>query len=268
MLVAVLLVGAWLGWLVRSARIQREAVAVIQRAGGDVAYDWVPNKDGKAVLRGSRWAPKWLVDRIGIEYFGYIRAITLLEATGPSIAAATHFPGLDRLDLGGKSLCDADLTSRRELTQSSALRAYTAPTSEAGVGGLSRFTNLRFLTLVRSGISDKGLVHLERMTKLSILQISGNQAISDAGLAHLSGLTKLRYVDLSDTNVTDVGLAQLSKLPNVSYLDLSRTKVSDAGLVHVKDLIRLSTLVVRGTRVTKSGASELERARPQLTVER
>jgi hypothetical protein len=261
-------VGGWLAWIVHGARRQREAVAVIQRAGGVVQYDWVPNKDGKTVLRDSPWAPKWLVDRIGIDYFGYIRAITLVEATGPSIVAATHFPGLDRLILGGKNLRDADLTPRREVTQFSALSAYITPTSEAGVGGLSRFTNLQFLALVRSGISDKSLVHLERMTKLRILLISGNQAISDAGVAHLRGLTKLRYVDLSDTKITDLGLAQLSKLPIVSYLDLSRTKVSDAGLVHVKDFIRLSTLVVRGTQVTESAASELARAIPRLTVVR
>jgi hypothetical protein len=34
MIVVLLLVGGWLGWLVRSARIQREAVAAITTAGG------------------------------------------------------------------------------------------------------------------------------------------------------------------------------------------------------------------------------------------
>ena len=31
--------GAWLGWLVRSARVQCEAVATIERAGGHVVYE-------------------------------------------------------------------------------------------------------------------------------------------------------------------------------------------------------------------------------------
>jgi internalin A len=34
LILLVLVVGVWLGWIIRSARIQREAVAAIQRAGG------------------------------------------------------------------------------------------------------------------------------------------------------------------------------------------------------------------------------------------
>lgn len=40
LLVLVLVIGAGLGWIVRAARIQREAVAAITRAGGSVKYDW------------------------------------------------------------------------------------------------------------------------------------------------------------------------------------------------------------------------------------
>jgi len=38
MIVIVLVIGGWLGWLVRNARIQRDAVAAITKAGGDVIY--------------------------------------------------------------------------------------------------------------------------------------------------------------------------------------------------------------------------------------
>ena len=40
LVVLVLVIGGWLGWIVRSARIQREAVAAIEKAGGRVKYDW------------------------------------------------------------------------------------------------------------------------------------------------------------------------------------------------------------------------------------
>ena len=40
LIVAVLLIGGWLTWVVRSARLQLEAVAAIQRPGGLVRYDW------------------------------------------------------------------------------------------------------------------------------------------------------------------------------------------------------------------------------------
>jgi hypothetical protein len=40
LVVGVLIIGAGLSWLVRSARIQREAVAAIKKGGGDVIYLW------------------------------------------------------------------------------------------------------------------------------------------------------------------------------------------------------------------------------------
>ncbi len=40
LIVLVLVIGVWLGWLVRSARIQRDAVAVLDRDQVSVSYDW------------------------------------------------------------------------------------------------------------------------------------------------------------------------------------------------------------------------------------
>jgi hypothetical protein len=40
LIVVVLMAGVWLGWIVESARTQRETVAAIKSAGGAVCYDW------------------------------------------------------------------------------------------------------------------------------------------------------------------------------------------------------------------------------------
>jgi hypothetical protein len=40
LIVLVLVVGTWPGWIVRSARIQPEAVLAIRSADGEVSYDW------------------------------------------------------------------------------------------------------------------------------------------------------------------------------------------------------------------------------------
>ena len=43
--------------------------------------------------------------------------------------------------------------------------------------------------------------------------------LSDAGLAHLNGLTKLRYIDLTGIQVTQRGVQELQKeLPNAQIL--------------------------------------------------
>ena len=71
LIVLVLLIGAGLGWLVRSARIQREVVAEIKNARGNVAYIW-ESSNGKFIPAGRPWAPRWLVDLIGVDYFGHV----------------------------------------------------------------------------------------------------------------------------------------------------------------------------------------------------
>jgi hypothetical protein len=62
----VLVIGIGLGWLVRSARIQREAVVAIEKAGGHVTYDWA-FINGTSVAGGKPWAPQWLVDTLGVD---------------------------------------------------------------------------------------------------------------------------------------------------------------------------------------------------------
>ena len=54
-------------------RIQREAVAAIEKAGGKVWYEW-EWKDGKPSQEESLWVPAWLVDRAGVDYFGNVVA--------------------------------------------------------------------------------------------------------------------------------------------------------------------------------------------------
>ncbi len=71
LIILVLLIGLWLGWFVRCARIQREAVAAIQHAGGKVAYDWEWS-NGKPIPGGKPSAPQWLIDLIGVDYFGHV----------------------------------------------------------------------------------------------------------------------------------------------------------------------------------------------------
>ena len=67
----------------------------------------------------------------------------------------------------------------------------------------------------RSQVVDAGLAHLETLTGLIWLQLSGTQ-VTDAGLVHLHELKSLRELDVGDTEVTDTGLAELKRaLPDL-----------------------------------------------------
>src|SRR4051794_37552902 len=83
----VLVLGVLLGWLIRSARVQREAVAAIERAGGQVTYDWSWDYDVamETPRPASRWRP-WLAAHLGPDYVGNVVRVTL--AGGPITPAA------------------------------------------------------------------------------------------------------------------------------------------------------------------------------------
>ena len=80
-MVCVLIVGTVLGLEVREARIQRDAVSAIMSDsgnsldGGGVYYNWelADGAPPSSAATGSQpWAPKWLVDILGIDYFGHV----------------------------------------------------------------------------------------------------------------------------------------------------------------------------------------------------
>jgi len=202
-MLVVLILGAWLGWFVRNARIQHDAVAAIQQAGGSVFYDverqnagpspydkpWTPMR----LLDGKLWGPKWLIDHVGINYFGSVVTVDLIPY--------------------GKNL-----------------PARAADATMASVGQLGHLDSLR---LTGTAVTDAGLVHLKGLTALRDLQL-GNTRITDAGLAQLTGLTDLRQLLLFNTPITDAGLAHLKDLPRLVVLDVSGTKVTDDGVIELE----------------------------------
>jgi hypothetical protein len=61
-----LAIGVWLGWIVRCAHIQHDAVAAIQKAGGSVRYDWEWT-NGRTIQKREPWWPGWLGNILGID---------------------------------------------------------------------------------------------------------------------------------------------------------------------------------------------------------
>src|SRR4051812_36275389 len=86
----VMLFGIWMGWYVRRVQVQRDAVAAIKRAGGTVAYDWEWSHYNPDIinLNGKPRAPKWLSDRVGVDYVGNVVHVNLVprRASDPNRA--------------------------------------------------------------------------------------------------------------------------------------------------------------------------------------
>jgi internalin A len=222
----VLVIGGWMGWIARSARIQREAVAAIREAGGQVSY--------RTALEGGSRRWKWLVTHLGIDYLDDVTWRKWLVG---------HL-GIDYCDdVGGVFFWRSSCT-------------------DAEMVHVGRLSGLIGLTLHDSAVTDAGLMHLNGLTSLRRFTL-GSCRVSDAGLEHLSQLTSLIDLDLSGTEVTDAGLVHLQGLTNLQRIDLLKTKVTDAGLAHLKALPNLRFILLDGTRVTDAGQNELKQASPR-----
>ncbi len=221
LIVLVLVIGLWLGWIVRSAHIQRDAVAAIEGAGGQVIYDfeW---KNGNPMPGGKRSTAGRLADLIGVDYFGHVTDVWLYPSSTDAdvvLAQVGRLAGLERLRLSQSSCSDAALAHLEGLSELSLLYLNNTRITDAGLSHLKSLTSLEVLDLHDTRVSDAGLAYLKRLTNLSGLYLSETQ-ITDLGLAHLKGLTKLESLDLDRTRVTDIGLTHLEGLANLRPPDL------------------------------------------------
>jgi Leucine-rich repeat (LRR) protein len=250
LLVLVLLVALGLGWTVRSARIQREAVTAIRIAGGRVTYDR-GQKIGPSIPKQETRPPEWLLNAVGADYFYSVKKVWFFIPLTSSPSA---------------SETDEALAHVGRLTRLKYL-IVVRPLSDAGLVHLKGLKSLTYLHLSGTQITDAGMVHLKELTNLSTVSLNETK-VTDVGIRHLEGLTNLEDLYLRHTQVTDAGLVHLKGLTQLSSLDLAGTQVTDAGLVHLKGLTNLSVLDLDGTRVTEAGIEELNRALPSLKVDR
>ncbi len=245
LILLVLVICGWLGWIVRSARIQREAVAAIERDGGLVSYESRQMTKPRHRFRKPH-STNWLVNAIGVDYFERV-----VEVRFPS--SARH-PDEDFIQVGRLPTLVILSIDSQNLT-------------DAGMAQLSGLTKLSYLSLPNSQITDRGLVHVKGLTELSNLCLRGTR-VTDAGLVHLKGLTKLTELDLGSAGVSDTGVADLRGLTNLRTLNLGGTRITDGALAHLKELTKLRQLFIYNTRVTDGGRVGLEEALVGLHTQR
>ena len=173
--------------MIRSAKIQHEAVAAIQRGGGYVEYNW---KDSMArpirhKVHSPPW-PRWLVHRIGVDYFGYVIKV---QNVSP-----------------GKCRCGLGVDRKSRATRGAAARRI--PGHRSGLKYLEGLRSLKVLDLSSCDLTDRGVAHLRGLTGLKVLDLKRTW-VTDAGLVHLKGLINLQVLDLEETQVTDAGIREL-----------------------------------------------------------
>ena len=74
---------------------------------------------------------------------------------------------------------------------------------------------------------------------LQVLKIGLNKKITDAGLTHLKKLTKLRHLDLCVAHMSDAGGEHLRQLGNLEHLEVCAEDMTNQGLARLSELKHL-----------------------------
>ena len=94
---------------------------------------------------------------------------------------------------------------------------------------VSRFHNLKRLSLMISNVTDDGLVHIQRLGKLRKISLYYSK-VSDRGMQIIARQRSLRYVDLTGTSISDAGITHLHASFELESLDIADTNVTERGV--------------------------------------
>ena len=216
MMVAVAAYSVWLGVMSYQAKVQREAVAAIKAAGGEVFYDCEVGSDGLPLAADHvppPPGPNWLRNLFGPDYFATVVGVNGKDQLGDGdLAPLEHLTHLRCLLIGNDTATDVALDRIKGLTQLETLMLYET-----------------------TQITDAGLEHVEHLTHLKNLILWDCVHVTDVGLKHLKGLPRLAFLGLPDTPITDAGLEDIKCLTSLKKISLDGTKVTEQGS---QDLLR------------------------------
>ena len=121
------------------------------------------------------------------------------------------------------------------------------------------------LDLSGTAITDKGLIHIGRLSKLKTLRLNVTY-ITDAGLASLAQIVDLETLDIRGTQVSAEGLRRLLGCTKLRRLDISGANRSNGLIDVLKGFHQLDELRLKGTAVSFRELVELCRALPKLSL--
>jgi hypothetical protein len=165
LLVLILIIGCALGLIARIARtgaLQHRAVAAIYQAGGWVVYDTEWDQRVNTSAWTPRW-PKWLVDRVGVDYLGNVVFVNLHDrGTDQVLAQVGRLRHLKQLHRPGFAVTDRGLAHLGQLSDLQFLSLDDTQVTDAGLASLTALKNLKWLKLTRTKVTDRGVTELRK----------------------------------------------------------------------------------------------------------
>ena len=255
LLIAITLVGVWLGVWTDRANRQKRALAAIAAARGEVHFAHEFDAADHGIPDAQPPGPKWLRQMIGDDYLQRVAVVYLAD---------TEYYG-DLKAFGLSQINNEVLRSFESLPDVEVIQLmHTRAITDAGLSHLRSLKKLQALYLHDCHVTGTGCAQLAALPNLKVLDLSRNP-LTPAGLKELRGMTQVVHLTLEDTPVADDDLAALQQLANLSQLDLAGTRVTDAGLVHLEKLTGLRHLSLPDS-VTPRAGLRLRQSLPQCQM--
>ena len=132
--------------------------------------------------------------------------------------------------------------------------------------GAFQMWQVSFEPRAEKAVTDAGLEVFADCKNMTHLNLAECRGITDAGLVHFKRFTKLVELNLSRNPITDAGLAYFADCKNLTYLWLHDTPITDAVLARLAGLDKLAELNVTKTVVTAKGVEGLAKALPKCKI--
>jgi len=169
LLIVTTIIAVLLGWWSHTARQQRMAVAALRNYEAKIYYNHM--LPGHVETEPTPFADEppgfsqWLVDNIGIDYFGTVGAVNAIgnpKLGDKQVELLRTFSSLEWLRLDGAGVTDASLTHLANLKKLQTLGLGNTLTTDAGLEHLQGLTNLEKLYLEDTQVTDAGVARLQK----------------------------------------------------------------------------------------------------------
>jgi len=196
---------------------------------------------------------------------GKIRNLKTLElcysgVRDSHLSHLTSLPNLEELNLDSCPVGDwamAHLADNNVAPNLTSLDLADTDLTDLGIVHLPKFTKMKRLSLFYCNITNAGLRHLASMPALEVLNLDSRD-IGDDGVAFLRGLKNLKSLDIFSGRITDSGCAHLAKIKSLESLELCGGGIGDLGCAYLASLDNLTSLnLSQNERITNRGAASL-----------
>jgi Leucine-rich repeat (LRR) protein len=182
------------------------------------------------------------------------------KITNAGLGPLKKLPSLRTLDIAQSQVADEGLAHLKEIKTLEGLTLPSPRITDRGLQYLSELPRLRALQLRRPSwgkaaldmdrYTDEGLRVLALCTEMQDLEID-RLGVTDKGVTHLARLTRLRKLSLS--GISDESLRTLAQLHSLESLSISSGRLSISGLKSLNSLTNLRTLSLNGVVQDNAG---------------